>query len=320
MIDGGPRIVIFGPRRRGMLSACVSAMRYPPPAITVFVVSALVVSATQTADMAGQRTQQLPNAADTLPAATVGNANVEVTIVDRGGAPLGGVTVNLTGVVNDSAVSDDFGLVGFYALPTGRYDVVASMKGLAPSVPRVIDLPVSGMASVAVTLKPYAPSTMMTNACGGFDASSIRTLSTVAHFVLHVKIAEQHTIETPQPEGSVGGDLSTVNQVQVLQSFKRNEHAPVAGSIVDIGQGGGRIDRGDFIDVHKFNNLAPLNIGDEYVLFVYDNAGDYTILGAEEGVFRVRNGRVEPLGRGGAASAWKGRPAERLFEALRTLP
>jgi hypothetical protein len=109
-----------------MLSACVSAMRYPPPAITVFVVSALVVSATQTADMAGQRTQQLPNAADTLPAATVGNANVEVTIVDRGGAPLGGVTVNLTGVVNDSAVSDDFGLVAFYALQ--RVDTMSSRR------------------------------------------------------------------------------------------------------------------------------------------------------------------------------------------------
>jgi hypothetical protein len=290
-------------------------MRYPPPAITVFVISALVVSATQTADMAGQRLERLPNATDTLPAATVGNANVDVTIVDGVGVPLKGVTVKLTGVVNRDAVSTDFGFVRFDALPAGRYDVVASMKSMARSAPRVLDLPALGVTSVEVTLKPYGPGGSDTQACGGFDPSSIRTLSRVAHFVLHVRIAEQHTIERPDPEG-----VATVNQVQVLQSFKRNEHAPVAGSIVDVRQGGGRIDRGDFIDVHKFNNLAPLNIGDEYVLFVYDNAGDYTILGAEEGVFRVRNGRVEPLGGAGAASTWNGRPAQRFFEALRTLP
>lgn len=311
---------VFAPRCLGTLSACVSAMRSAPSAITVFVLSTLVLFAVHTGETAAARPQQLPNAADTHPGATAGNANVEVTIVDRAGAPLKGVTVKLTGVVDRTAVSDDFGFVAFYALPTGRYDVVASMKGLAPSVPRVIDLPTFGVASVAVSLKPYAPRTMMTDACGGFDPSSIRTLSTGAHFVLHVKVADQHTIESPKPEGSSIAELTTLSRVQVLQSFKRSKHAPIAGSIVDIRQGGGRIDRGEYIDLHQFNKLAPLNVGEEYVLFVYDNAGDHTIYGAEEGAFRVRNGRVEPLGGGGAASAWKGRPAERFFEALRAVP
>ena len=95
----------------------------------------------------------------------------------------------------------------------------------------------------------------------------------------------------------------------------------MAGSIVTMRQFGGRMDRGDSIDFHSFNQLPPLNVGDEYVLFVYvDSAGTFTIYGAEEGAFRVRNGRVDPLGRGGAASTWKGRSAREFFQALRTLP
>src|SRR5258708_40199189 len=74
----------------------------------------------------------------------------------------------------------------------------------------------------------------------------------------------------------------------------------MTGAILEIRQGGGRIDRGHFIDVHTFNQFAPLNVGDEYVLFIYiDSAGTYYVHGSEEGAFRVRNGAVDPLGRGG---------------------
>jgi shikimate 5-dehydrogenase len=53
------------------------------------------------------------------------------------------------------------------------------------------------------------------------------------------------------------------------------------------------------------------------VLFVtVDGTGAYRILGEQEGTFRIRNGRVESSGSGGAASAWKGRSAARFFEAL----
>jgi hypothetical protein len=297
-------------------------MRSTPRAVTVCVLSVVVVTTAQTHSTAATPTQERPRVADTLPSVVAaGNANVEVTIVDGADAPLEGVTVKLTGVVNRDAVSSDVGFVTFYALPEGRYDVVASMKNMAPTAPRVLDLPALGVTFVEVTLKPYGPSGSVTDACGGFDPSSVRTLSTGAHLVLHVKVAEQHTVESAPPADTASGHVTTVNRVQVLQSFKRSAQAPMAGSIVTIRQGGGRIDRGDYIDSHSFKRLAPLNVGDEYVLFVYvDPAGTYTIYGAEEGAFRVRNGRVDALGSGGAASAWRGRSAERFFEALRILP
>src|SRR5258708_38890895 len=91
----------------------------------------------------------------------------------------------------------------------------------------------------------------------------------------------------------------------------------MTGAILEIRQGGGRIDRGHFIDVHTFNQFAPLNVGDEYVLFIYiDSAGTYYVHGSEEGAFRVRNGAVDPLGRGGAAKAWRGDPPPEDFLLL----
>ena len=54
--------------------------------------------------------------------------------------------------------------------------------------------------------------------------------------------------------------------------------------------------------------------------FVYAGAdGVHSIIGSEEGAFRIRNGRVEPLGDAGAAATWKGRPASDFFNALRSL-
>ena len=85
-----------------------------------------------------------------------------------------------------------------------------------------------------------------------------------------------------------------------------------------IVQFGGVIDRGDYLDRHLYNRLPPLNVGDEYVAFLYrSETGDYSIHGAEEGAFRIRNGRVESPGGGGVAAAWKGRSAAKFFEALR---
>jgi hypothetical protein len=268
-------------------------------AITVFVVTALTIAAAQEG------------------AVVPGNAMVDVTVVDRFGAPLQGVSVKLRGLVDRAATSNEVGMVAFDALPQGRYDVVASMNGLVPSLPRVVDVPAFGLRAVAVTLKPLGRMAGMM-ACGGFDPGSVVTLSRGAHLVLHVKVIDQETAETALPPDAAFAFISTLNRVQVLQSFKHNPHGPAVGSLLTIRQGGGRIDRGDYIDTHSFNSLAPLNAGDEYVLFVHvDPGGTYTIVGAEEGAFRVRNGRVEALGRGGASSTWDRQPAARFLEALR---
>lgn len=248
-----------------------------------------------------------------------GSAYVDVTVVDGLGAPLGGVTVTLTGMVNREAISNDAGFVAFNALPAGRYDVVAWMKGFAASLPRVFDLAASGGVSVPVTLKPHGPSERSTLACGGFDPRSVRTLGLRADLVLHVRVTHQETVEAARQADEPIGELKTINRVEVLQSFNHRARARVAGSLV-IQQGGGRIDRGDYIDYHRFNRLRPLNVGDEYVLFlVSDSEGAYWIHGSEEGAFRIRNGVVEPLGQGGAATAWKRHPTDKFFEALRGL-
>lgn len=259
-------------------------------AVTVFVVAAFVVAGAQ--------------------APMLGNAIVDVTVVDRFGAPLEGVTVKLRGVVDREASTNDVGMVAFDELPAGRYDVVASMNGLAPSTPRVVDMPAFGVRAVALALKPFGSLSGM-DACGGFDPSSVTTLSKTAHLVLHGRVVDQHAVEM-QPR-----IIATVNRVEVLQSFKGSTHT---GGTLTIRQGGGRIDRGDYIDHMSFNQLLPLNVGDEYVLFIHvDSAGSHTIVGSEEGAFRVRNGRVEPQGDAGAANTWQGQPASAFFQALRAL-
>ena len=62
------------------------------------------------------------------------------------------------------------------------------------------------------------------------------------------------------------------------------------------------------------DELAEL--GEVAALVHVDDLGTFTIVGAEEGAFRVRNGRVEALGRAGAASTWNRQPAAKFFGAL----
>jgi hypothetical protein len=283
-------------------------MRNTLSVVTIFVVEALMVAH-------AQAHQPVP------PAVPAGGAYVDVTVVDAIGAPLEGVTVTISGVVEREAVSNDAGFVTFEELPEGRYDVVASARGFASSVRRVLDLPAIGGTAVPITLKPPAPGSLTSTACGGYDAGSLTTLSATAHLVLHVKVTDQQTIESAPVVEGVRSGLVTMNRVQVLDSFKNGDAAPLAGAIFTIQQAGGRIDRGEYIEFHRFNQLPPLNVGDEYVLFVFvDPAGTSTIVGAEEGAFLVRDGVVHPLGQRGAASTWRGRSTTRFFEALRRLP
>jgi hypothetical protein len=270
-------------------------MRFRLSAITVFVFAAFVAAGAQ-------------------PPVT-GNAIVDVTVVDGLGAPLEGVTVKLRGVVDRDATTNDVGMVAFEELPSGRYDVVAMMKGLASNLPRVVDVPPFGQRAVAVALKPVRLAGGMM-ACGGFDPNSIKTLAASTHRILHIKVMDQDMIQPASDRDYV----STLNRVRLLESFTRGLIGVAGGSMLTIRQGGGRIDRGDYIDTYSFNSLPPLNVGDEYVLFIHvGESGAHTIIGSEEGAFRIRNGRVEPQGNAGAASTWRGQPASTFFQALRVL-
>ena len=264
--------------------------------------------------------EQPPVDRDDLPALpTTGNARIDVTVTDRFGAALEGATVKITGVVQRELTADVDGLVSFTRLPRGRYDVVASSKRLAPSVPRVVDLSESSAAAVAFTLKPFAPTTTLSMACGGLNARSVRALAGAANMVLHVRITGQKTTGPSPADDDMREGLATFSAATVVQSFKKGRAGNVKSTLT-IRQEGGRIDRGDYIDAHSVNQLAPLNIGDEYVIFVVFSAdGTASVHGHDEGVFRIRNGRVEPLGDGGAAAAWKGRSAAAFFSTLQSV-
>ena len=252
-------------------------------------------------------------------ARTEGTARVAVTVLDRFGSPLADASVTLTGVVDRDANTDAMGNISFADLPDGRYDVVVAKKGLAPSTPRVLDTSGPGPVALTVTLKPYGPNMMLSLACGGYDPRTLKTLAAGANIVVHVKIADQETTERPVGREDPRSSLMTSSQATVLQFYKTSPLAPVAQPAMTIEQGGGRIDRGDYIDFHQANRLPPLSVGDEYVLFlVVDQHGSWWIHGAEEGAFRIRNGRVTPLGGGGAAQTWKGRSTVTFFEALKT--
>ena len=275
------------------------------------------VTGTQLEGTLARLPETRPDVPDDLPALPrKGDAHVDVTVADRFGRPLENATVRLTGVVDREITSSVEGRVTFRGLPAGRYDVVASAERLAALAPLVLDLAGSGGTAVDFVLKPYGSGLMMSLGCGGYDPGTIRSLAAGAHAVLHVRITGQSTAQ--RESGAPSGELTTSNRSLVLRSFKGDALTPADGAVITIDQSGGIIDRGDHLDRHDHNRLAPLNVGDEYVLFLYrGETGTYTILGAEEGAFRIRNGRVESAGSGGVATAWKGRSAAKFFEALR---
>jgi hypothetical protein len=258
-----------------------------------------------------------PEASELPPALpSTGSARVVVTSRDVHGAPLPGASVRLSGMVSRDAAADEAGMVTFDYLPDGRYDVVVSAKGLASSAVQVFDLAGSTTRALDAWLKPHAATSAMTLACGGLDARNLAALASGAAAVVHVAVVDQNTVDDVNRNDS-GVRLTTRTLVRVLRTFKALAFGPAAGSRVTVVQPGGRIDRGAEVQMHTFNRLAPLDVGDEYVLFLIVNAdGAYSVHGSEEGAFRIRNGRVDPLGSAAAAETWKSRAAAGFLRAL----
>ena len=181
-------------------------------------------------------------------------------------------------------------------------------KGLAPNHPHVLDLP-QAQDRVSLTLKPFAPTVLASIACGMMGALTLESLGTMSDLVLHVRVEGQQGVELDASPGIV-----TTNRASVLRAFK----SASALAEVTIPQPGGTIDRGDMIQAHMSGNLAPLNVGDEYVVFLRrQESGQLVLAHLDESVFLIRNGRVYPAGKGRVAVAWKERSAERFFDALR---
>jgi hypothetical protein len=257
-----------------------------------------------------------PPPPDEFPTIEPGTGHLEVTVVDRFGAPMPNVTVTLTGVVSRVLQTEATGQVWFTDLPDGRYDVVASLKGFPSSLPRVIDL--DGFATpVEIMLKPSAPISSIMFACGGYVPRTLEQLAADVDAIAHVKIGRQRSFREKRRHEGGRGFIMTASTFELIRFFKSSSRVTSGDEIV---QTGGRLETPDEIEVATYNRFAQLNVGDEYVLFLkrYDEFGYVVIHHEERGAFLVRNGRVKALGEGALAQTWKDRSAAKFFEVVRT--
>ena len=257
-----------------------------------------------------------PEAGPDLPKlSTNGNNILEVIVVDGFGSPLHNAEVKLNGVVERTVRTDERGSAAFDRLPNARFDVTARRNGSTALRPAVVDLPRS--EPVVLTLKPIGHAAGSI-ACGLNVGRTIESLAASAQVVLHVQVEDQRVSQADANATSERERLSliTSSHVRVLNTFKTT--ASSVGRITWIQQAGGLIDRGDAIDLHQANGLPPLNVGDEYVVFLGKRQnGELWLDFPEAGVFLIRNGRVLPHGSSRVAEAWRNRSADRFLEALR---
>jgi hypothetical protein len=253
---------------------------------------------------------------DEFPPVPPGNSRIEVRVADRFGAPILDATVTLSGLVSRDLRTDASGGITFEGLPEGRYDVVASSEGLAPSLPHVVDVSESAVRPLQIVLKPPAPTQSVSFSCGSAAPRTLDGLAAEADAIVHVQIERQHSYRWASALEPERLHILTNFEARWIRSFRANSRVAPGDEIV---QGGGRIDDGEQIESSVAHPHAPLNVGDEYVLFLKRHErGSVRLHYGPEGAFRLRNGRVEPLGEQDVARAWKGRSAAKFLEALRT--
>jgi len=250
---------------------------------------------------------------DQFPPVEPGLGRIDVTVRDRFGTPMPDVIVTLSGLVSRTLQTDIVGAAAFAGLPDGRYDVVASVKGWPSSLPRVID--VTGLVTdVDIVLKPRAGLYKRMISCGPLPPRTLEGLSADADAIVHLKIVRQRMYTRPLDTDT--DFIFTASTTRWIESFKTNQKIAARDEIVQLG---GRIERPDGVQVAESRPDKDLNVGDEYVLFLkrYEAFGYVVLHHGPAGAFRIRNGRVEPLGTRDLANEWRGRGAETFFEALR---
>ena len=84
--------------------------------------------------------------------AQVFTGRIDVTAQDGTGAVLPGVTVDVTGPQNQSAVTDATGEAHFLNLPPGSYQVKASLSGFADFLNRAVTVSAGGAVPLRVTM------------------------------------------------------------------------------------------------------------------------------------------------------------------------
>jgi hypothetical protein len=247
-----------------------------------------------------------------------GTGSVQIRVVTQMGAATAGATVRLLGPIAREGTTTQDGTVVFGALPAGRFDIrafSAAHETMWPS--RFVDVADGPVPPFDVTLKRAGPERILL-ACGFVTplATTLSAFSEDADAVLHVRVEGQRAFENPSADEFTS--IETFIDARVLQAFKAVP-GKGGGGAVTIVQPGGAIDRGDVVERLRVNNLDPLSVGDDYVLFLKqdERSGKMRIHFGEEGAFRLRNGRVQPLGAGELASEWKNARAVEFLEELR---
>ncbi|MGH9314193.1 MAG: carboxypeptidase-like regulatory domain-containing protein [Vicinamibacterales bacterium] len=260
-----------------------------------------------------------PEQPDVFPPLPPGTGYIGVTVTDRSGARLPQAMVTLSGLVTRGLTTDDDGRVAFTELPDGRYDVVASAQGLLVSLPGLIDVAGQPVPPVEIVLKPGRMRNGQLGSCSSPAApKTLNAFAADSDAVVHVRIERRRTYLEAGSPGSEPEFIWTASEPRWIEFLKSSATVAPGDEIIQFG---GRIDRGEYIEFDLSDRLAPLNLGDEYVLFLKRYEGDGGRLRVHhlgEGAFLLRNGRVSPLGKQDVARAWKGRSAAKFLDALRT--
>ena len=154
-------------------------------------------------------------------------------------------------------------------------------------------------------------------ACGNVPPASVAEWRNTADAIVHVRIDAQVTYDHEIPTlGS--SQVMTAHEVTVLDVFKGDPRAGVAGSSMTILQDGGDILRADGIHRYRTNKLGILPVGSEWVLFLYWNSSlsGFGIVRYEDGAFQIAGDRIKTLGEGDFAEQWRGQLTSAFLAAL----
>jgi hypothetical protein len=154
-------------------------------------------------------------------------------------------------------------------------------------------------------------------ACGTAPPATVAKWRRLADAIVHVRVDSQVTYDHEIPTLH-SSQVMTAHEVTVLDAFKGDQRAGVAGASMTILQEGGDILRADGIHRYRTNKLDILPVGSEWVLFLYWNSylEGFGIWGYEDGAFQMMQHTVNTLGHGPFADSWRGQPASAFLEAL----
>ena len=119
-------------------------------------------------------------------------------------------------------------------------------------------------------------------------------------------------------DGVVGQLPATVVTIALIEVWK-DQDVFKPGRSYEIRHSGFNADAQASEEVRKGSDpqWPPMEVGREYVLFVFINQSGKLHFYSPQGVFGAHEGKVLPLVRSSVGETWKGKPWERFLQAIR---